>query len=173
MSSTTTSDLFSTKNKSEVTEVQNYRKSDYAINKNSPNIVYRFHNEIIEITLEDYLKENPDKRNMTLQSWKPCPIKFTMSRIGQRAPRPARMFRSTVWRKRSIVPLALWMKNGKNELLTYRTASMPGKPWSSFLQWALWPRFRNGDSGFMFFRDSLPGRSVAWKGQAIKPLPSP
>lgn len=33
----------------------------YAINKNSPNIVYRFHNEIIEITLEDYLKENPDK----------------------------------------------------------------------------------------------------------------
>ena len=25
------------------------------------NIVYRFHNEIIEITLEDYLKENPDK----------------------------------------------------------------------------------------------------------------
>ena len=41
--------------------MQNYRKSDYAINKNSPNIVYRFHNEIIEITLEDYLKENPDK----------------------------------------------------------------------------------------------------------------
>ena len=27
----------------------------------SANIVYRFHNEIIEITLEDYLKENPDK----------------------------------------------------------------------------------------------------------------
>ena len=52
---------FSQKNKSEVTEVQNYRKSDYAINKNSPNIVYRFHKEIIEITLEDYLKENPDK----------------------------------------------------------------------------------------------------------------
>lgn len=64
-------------------------------------------------------------------------INADMSRIGQRAPRPARMFRSTVWRKRSIVPLALWMKNGKNELLTYRTASMPGKPWSSFLQWAL------------------------------------
>lgn len=41
--------------------MQNYRKSDYAINKNSPNIVYCFHNEIIEITLEDYLKEKPDK----------------------------------------------------------------------------------------------------------------
>ena len=117
--------------------MQNYRKSDYAINKNSPNIVYRFHNEIIEITLEDYLKENPDKTEHDFAELKALSIKFTMSRIGQRAPRPARMFRSTVWRKRSIVPLALWMKNGKNELLTYRTASMPGKPWSSFLQWAL------------------------------------
>lgn len=55
------SNLFFLKNKSEVTKLQNYRKSDYAINKNSSNIVYRFHNEIIEITLEDYLKENPDK----------------------------------------------------------------------------------------------------------------
>lgn len=36
-------------------------KSDYAINKYSPNIVYRFHDEIVEVSLEDYLKENPDK----------------------------------------------------------------------------------------------------------------
>lgn len=41
--------------------MKNYNKTDYAINKNSPNIVYRFHNEIVEITLEDYLKENPGK----------------------------------------------------------------------------------------------------------------
>ena len=41
--------------------MRNYRKSDYAINKYSPNIVYRFHDEIIEVSLEDYLKENPDK----------------------------------------------------------------------------------------------------------------
>lgn len=41
--------------------MHNYHRSDYAINKNSPNIVYRFHNEITEITLEDYLKENPNK----------------------------------------------------------------------------------------------------------------
>lgn len=27
--------------------MQNYRKSDYAINKNSPNIVYRFHTHIL------------------------------------------------------------------------------------------------------------------------------
>ena len=48
-------------NRSEVIELYNYNKSDYAINKNSPNIVYCYHNEIIEITLDDYLKENPDK----------------------------------------------------------------------------------------------------------------
>lgn len=41
--------------------MRDYRKSDYAINKCSPNIVYRFHDEIIEVSLADYLKENPDK----------------------------------------------------------------------------------------------------------------
>lgn len=41
--------------------MRNYRKTDYAINRYSPNIVYRFDNEIVEVTPEDYLKENPDK----------------------------------------------------------------------------------------------------------------
>ncbi len=36
-----------------------FNKSLYALNKYSENIVYRFGNEIREITLEDYLKENP------------------------------------------------------------------------------------------------------------------
>ena len=49
------------KNRSEVQKLRDYRKSDYAINKYSPNIVYRFHDEIVEVSLEDYLKENPDK----------------------------------------------------------------------------------------------------------------
>ena len=40
----------------------NYRKNDYAANKYSPNIVYRFNDEIIEISLEDYLEENPDRK---------------------------------------------------------------------------------------------------------------
>ena len=44
--------------------MRDYRKSDYAINKYSPNIVYRFHDEIIEVSLEDYLKENPDKTEL-------------------------------------------------------------------------------------------------------------
>ena len=41
--------------------MKNYRNSDYAANKNSKGIVYRFANQTIEITLEDYLRENPDK----------------------------------------------------------------------------------------------------------------
>ena len=41
--------------------MKNYRDSDYAVNKFSKGIVYRFDDETIEITLEDYLRENPDK----------------------------------------------------------------------------------------------------------------
>jgi len=42
-------------------KMKNYTDSDYAINKFSKGIVYRFANEVVEITLEDYLAENPDK----------------------------------------------------------------------------------------------------------------
>ncbi|MCI8388369.1 MAG: RNA polymerase subunit sigma-24 [Clostridiales bacterium] len=41
--------------------MKNYNKSDYAVNKYSAGIVYRFADETIEITLEVYLRENPDK----------------------------------------------------------------------------------------------------------------
>lgn len=41
--------------------MKNYRKSDYAFNKYSYNIVYNFAGETVEITLEKYLLENPDK----------------------------------------------------------------------------------------------------------------
>ena len=41
--------------------MKDFRNSDYAINKNAKGIVYRFANQTIEITLEDYLRENPDK----------------------------------------------------------------------------------------------------------------
>ena len=41
--------------------MKNYRDSDYAANKYAGGIVYRFANETVEITLEDYLLENPDK----------------------------------------------------------------------------------------------------------------
>jgi len=38
-----------------------YKESDYALNKFSEGIVYRFADRIVEITLEDYLAENPGK----------------------------------------------------------------------------------------------------------------
>ena len=42
--------------------LNNFRKSDYALNKFSENIVYRFADGIREITPETYLQENPDKK---------------------------------------------------------------------------------------------------------------
>jgi hypothetical protein len=41
--------------------MKNYTESDFAINKFSKGIVYLFTNEIVEITLEKYLVENPEK----------------------------------------------------------------------------------------------------------------
>jgi len=41
--------------------LKNYKDSDYALNKFSEGIVYRFADRIVEITLEDYLAENPGK----------------------------------------------------------------------------------------------------------------
>ena len=37
----------------------NYRKMIMQRTNTAPNIVYRFNDEIIEISLEDYLEENP------------------------------------------------------------------------------------------------------------------
>lgn len=41
--------------------MKNDRDSDYAANKYARGIAYRFANETVEITLEDYLRENLDK----------------------------------------------------------------------------------------------------------------
>ena len=41
--------------------MKNFKDSDYAVNKNAEGIVYRFANQTIEISLEDFLMENPDK----------------------------------------------------------------------------------------------------------------
>lgn len=41
--------------------MKNYKDSDYALNKYSEGIVYKFVDRIVEITREDYLRENPDK----------------------------------------------------------------------------------------------------------------
>ena len=41
--------------------MKNYTDSDYAVNKNAEGIVYRFADQTVEVTLADYLRENPDK----------------------------------------------------------------------------------------------------------------
>lgn len=41
--------------------MKNYMDSDYALNKYSEGIVYRFADSIVEVTLADYLAANPDK----------------------------------------------------------------------------------------------------------------
>ena len=41
--------------------MKNYQTSDYAVNKNAEGIVYRFADQTVEVTLADYLRENPDR----------------------------------------------------------------------------------------------------------------
>jgi len=41
--------------------MKNYKDSDYALNKYSGGIVYRFADGIVEVTLTDYLAEHPGK----------------------------------------------------------------------------------------------------------------
>lgn len=41
--------------------MKNYKNSDYALNKYSQGIVYKFADGIREVTLEDYLRDNSDK----------------------------------------------------------------------------------------------------------------
>ncbi len=41
--------------------MRNYKDSDYALNRYSQGIVYKFADGIVEITLEDYLRDNLDK----------------------------------------------------------------------------------------------------------------
>lgn len=41
--------------------MKNYRNSDYALNRYREGIVYRFSDQTVEVTLEEYLHDNPDK----------------------------------------------------------------------------------------------------------------
>jgi len=41
--------------------VKKYTDSDYAVNKKAKGIVYRFADMTVDITLDDYLSENPGK----------------------------------------------------------------------------------------------------------------
>lgn len=50
--------------------MKNYTDSDYALNKYSENIVYRFGNRIVEVTLANYLAENPGSTEQDFLKWK-------------------------------------------------------------------------------------------------------
>jgi hypothetical protein len=41
--------------------VKNFKYSDYALNKHSEGIIYRFADGIVEVTLADFLAENPSR----------------------------------------------------------------------------------------------------------------
>ena len=50
--------------------MKNYRESDYALNKFSEGIVYKFANETIELTMEDFLREIPGATEEDFLRWK-------------------------------------------------------------------------------------------------------
>lgn len=61
---------FPAKNRLEEYILKNYNDSDYALNKFSDGIVYRYGNQIITVTLADYLAENPDKKEQDFRELK-------------------------------------------------------------------------------------------------------
>ena len=85
--------------------MKNYQTSDYAVNKNAEGIVYRFADQTVEVTLADYLRENPDKtaadfaelkalsdedyyatdRSDYRQTWKNVPLETLSGRKGKSA----------------------------------------------------------------------------------------
>ena len=50
--------------------MQKYQDGDYALNKHSSGIVYRFADGIVEITLADYLADNPGKSEVDFRKLK-------------------------------------------------------------------------------------------------------
>ncbi len=50
--------------------MKNYKDSNYALNRYSEGIVYKFADRTVEITLEDYLAENPGKTKQDFRELK-------------------------------------------------------------------------------------------------------
>jgi len=50
--------------------MKNYHDSDYAANKYSNSIVYRFSDKVVKVTLETYLEENPGKTEKDFEELK-------------------------------------------------------------------------------------------------------
>ena len=50
--------------------MSDYRKSDYAINRNRTGIIYRFAKSIVEIDLYDFLQSSPELTEQDFRYWK-------------------------------------------------------------------------------------------------------
>lgn len=50
--------------------MSDYRKSDYAINRNRTGIIYRFAKSIVEIDLHDFLQSSPELTEQDFRYWK-------------------------------------------------------------------------------------------------------
>ena len=153
--------------------MRDYRKSDYAINKYSPNIVYRFHDEIVEVSLEDYLKENPDKTEQDFAELKALSdeIYYEQDRAESAQTRKDVSIHGLEEMDCcSTRPLEEELEELAAEV---QTAAMPGLHWSDCLLRAYLQKSRNGVFDFMCSVVCPPGRSAGWKGQAIRLLPNP
>lgn len=69
--------------------MRNYKDSDYALNRYSQGIVYKFADCIVEVTLEDYLHDNPHKTEEDFVQLKALSdeIYYLQDRQGQRTSR--------------------------------------------------------------------------------------
>ena len=61
--------------------MKNYRDSDYALNKYSKGIVYRFADATVEVTLEDYLAENPGRTEQDFRELKALSDKLYLEQV--------------------------------------------------------------------------------------------
>jgi len=102
--------------------VKNYRDSDYAVNKFSKGIVYRFDDETIEITLEDYLRENPDKTEEDFLRLKAISDEIFLEEIRLETAQAESWYPLTIWKTTLPVLYRLLMSNTYSKRKKNRTS---------------------------------------------------
>lgn len=134
-----------------------YQDSDYAVNKFSKGIVYRFSNETIEITLEAYLRDNPGKTKADFTALKALSDEIYYEQDRADSAQTRKDISIHGLETQSCAP-GLWMRNGWSSSSKSRTANMPDKLCAGCYNRAYLPMFSGGAFFFMCFRDSPPGR---------------
>ena len=79
--------------------MSNYQKSIYILNKFSQNIVYRFGDKVKEVTLDDFLRDNPSFTKEDFDSYKKFQMKCFMMKTILIIIFIKRNFLSTRWMK--------------------------------------------------------------------------